>query len=457
MKNTHLIHLYNRVGFGILPQEINTLNKLSTEQNVKRLFEKSKKTTPLEIEVSKLKSLNKITDEKLKKKELQKENRLLLIKLNMTWYQQLYKSESLLHDKMRLFWSNHFVCSSNFVLQTLDYLKVIEKNALGNFRDFVLEISKNPMMIRYLNNLQNKKKHPNENFARELMELFTLGVGNYTEKDIQESARAFTGWAVDKTKTKYVLKNKFHDYGEKTFMGKTGNFDGTHIIDIILDNPQCALFISEKIYKEFVNPIPNKNHIKKMANVFRKNYEISDLMEYVLKSDWFYDDKNIGVKIKSPVELLVSLHNVIPYKFKKDKFFQYLQYNLGQKLLYPPNVAGWPGNKQWIDANTIMIRLKLASTVAQQREIEINPENNFEDDFETINNRKKNKVSHMFAKINWDQFESKTKNIQKSQWTHALLGSNLIPETKNIISSINNNSTKDFCIAIMSLPEFQMC
>lgn len=456
MENSDIIHLYNRVGFGILPQDLKTINDMSRKDHVQLLLKKSKKTVELKVDSSSLKQFDSIKDKVERRMKAQKENRKLLMQLNRSWYNQLYNSKTLLHDKMRLFWANHFVCSSNFLHFTEKYLKVIETYALGNFKDFVVAISKDPMMIRYLNNQQNKKEHPNENYARELMELFTLGVGHYTEEDIQESARAFTGWSSDRDGN-FIFRKKFHDFGEKTFLGKTGNFDGNDIIDIILDQPQCALFICEKIYKEFVNPEPNKKHIKKMAKVFRKRYQIDDLMEYTLNANWFYDKKNKNVKIKSPVELIVGIHNIIPFEFKKLQYFQYLQYNLGQKLLYPPNVAGWPGDKQWIDANTIMIRLKLTSAIAQQRAIEMEPESAFEDDFDMISRRKKNKAYFVFTKVDWNEFNKEHKNTSLNEWQDALLGAKISSKTKEVIKSINNHTPREFCIALMSLPEYQMC
>ncbi len=246
MENSDIIHLYNRVGFGILPQDLKTINDMSRKDHVQLLLKKSKKTVELKVDSSSLKQFDSIKDKVERRMKAQKENRKLLMQLNRSWYNQLYNSKTLLHDKMRLFWANHFVCSSNFLHFTEKYLKVIETYALGNFKDFVIAISKDPVMIRYLNNQQNKKEHPNENYARELMELFTLGVGHYTEEDIQESARAFTGWSSDRDGN-FIFRKKFHDFGEKTFLGKTGNFDGNDIIDIILDQPQCALFICEMI------------------------------------------------------------------------------------------------------------------------------------------------------------------------------------------------------------------
>lgn len=455
MENHHLIHLYNRVGFGILPKEVLKLNKFTKSKNVKLLFKSSKKTESITIDITSLNDLNAIENKEERKSKQRKENRRLIKKLNTKWYKQLNASKTILHDKMRLFWINHFVCSGNKIAQNINYLKVIEKNALGNFKDFVIEISKDPMMIKYLNNKQNKKEHPNENYARELMELFTLGVGNYTEKDVKESARAFTGWSSNKDGFKF--RDQLHDYGKKEFLGKKGTFDGTDIINIILKQEQCSLFISEKIYKYFVNPVPNKTHIKEMARIFRKNYEIADLMEFVLMSDWFYDKENIGVKIKSPVELLVGIHRVIPYQIKRDRYFQNLQNKLGQKLLFPPNVAGWPGNKQWIDANTIMLRLKLASIIAQQKQIEFQEESNFEDDFETINKRNQNKSFFIFTTLDWQNFDNNTIDTGNKSWKNILLNTKLSRSTQEIINSIIDNPTKDFCITIMSTPEYQMC
>ncbi|WP_010135248.1 DUF1800 domain-containing protein [Ochrovirga pacifica] len=456
MNPQKIIHLYNRVGFGLLPNELKKISHLSVDEHVDLLLKKAKKQQPLKVNTSELSKYDHVKNEREKRMMLQKVHRKLLVKLNTLWFKNLYSSESLLQDKMCLFWTNHFVCSSNFVDQTEQYLKVIQKHALGDFRDFVVAISKNPMMIRYLNNQQNRKKKPNENYARELMELFTLGVGHYTEQDIKESARAFTGWGTN-AKNEFVFRDKQHDYGTKTFLGKTGKFDGTDIINIILEQPECALFICEKVYKEFVNPNPNSKHIKKMAKVFRKKYRIDDLMKYTLTSDWFYDTENMHVKIKSPVELLVGIHKVIPFEFKKERYFQYLQFNLGQKLLYPPNVAGWPGDKQWIDANTIMIRLKLTSAIAQQRAIEIAAESDFEDDFDMISKRKKNKAYFIFTNLNWTPFQNAQEGTNLEDWKQVLLGNKLSKETEQVIQTINHHTPREFCIALMSLPEYQMC
>jgi len=211
---------------------------------------------------------------------------------------------------------------------------ILRENALGNFGDFVKEVSKSASMIKYLNAKQNKKQRPNENFARELMELFTLGVGNYSENDIKESAKAFTGWN-HKLNGDFILKTKQHDFGEKEFFGETGKFDGEDIINIILQQKQCSTFICEKIYSYFVSTDINAAHINEMVDVFYPNYDISKLMHHLFMSKWFYNDEFIGTKIKSPIELIVGINNTVPIKFKKDKQLVYLQKILGQQLLNP--------------------------------------------------------------------------------------------------------------------------
>ena len=168
---------------------------------------------------------------------------------------------------MTLFWANHFVCGGKNILHMQKFNNTLRKHALGNFRDFVKAISKEGAMISYLNGNQNRKQKPNENFSRELLELFTLGVGNYSEKDIKEIARSFTGYNFD-YKGHFLLRQRLHDYGRKTVFGKRGLFNGNNVIDIIVDQRQCAQFICEKIYRYFVNDSIVPSHVNEMVSVF---------------------------------------------------------------------------------------------------------------------------------------------------------------------------------------------
>jgi len=216
---------------------------------------------------------------------------------------------------MTLFWANHFVCKDKNIVHVQQYNNVLRKYALGNFGDFIKAISKEASMLKYLNNKQNRKNKPNENFARELMELFTLGQGNYSEEDIKESARAFTGYN-NNFSGEFKLNQKHQDTGEKVFLGKKGNFDGDDITDIILTQKQCARFVCKKIYKYFVNETINEANLEEITNVFYNDYNIESLMKHILTSNWFYDEKNIGSKIKSPIELLAGIYKIVPFKIE---------------------------------------------------------------------------------------------------------------------------------------------
>ena len=200
--------------------------------------------------------------------------------MNVAWIDRLAKPKELLCEKMTLFWANHFVCEDNNYVYSQQFHNVLRKHTLGNFKGFVIAISKEAAMTKYLNTKQNRKQKPNENFARELMELFTLGVGNYTEDDIKESARVFTGYNHN-LQGNFVFRKRVHDEGVKTFFGKSGNFNGD---DIILENKQCAKYICGKVYRYFVNDIIDENHVNDLANVFYKDYDIEKLVRYMMLS-----------------------------------------------------------------------------------------------------------------------------------------------------------------------------
>ena len=356
---------------------------------------------------------------------------------------------------MTLFWANHFVCHDKNILHIQQYNNTLRKHALGNFKDFVIAISKEASMIKYLNTKQNRKQKPNENFARELLELFTLGQDNYSEKDIKEAARAFTGWNHDFVGN-FRLRRLQHDYGEKTFFGETGNFDGEEIINIILKQEQCATFICEKIYRYFVNDTIDTSRIAEMTKIFYKDYNIENLMRFVLLSDWFYDEKNIGTKIKSPIEFLVGVHKTVPIQFEKPRELIYLQKLLGQHLLFPPNVAGWKGGRNWINPNTMMLRLNLPSILLANGAIALDEKGEFEDDFQRFNN-KRNQQRKLKVIPNWETFHSQQKNVTATQLQEVVLVSKLNKGTAVYLDKLADQDLKNYCIQLMSLPEYQLC
>lgn len=453
-----IIHLYNRVGFGISYSEAKALTAFSKEEIVAQLFTNSEESEPIAIDTAEFDAYirDNVKPDRKKLRALIKKSAIKVNELGILWTYKLATTKAVFREKMTLFWSNHFVCHDKNIIHFKAYHEILRNHALGNFRDYLLAVSKAPSMIKYLNTRQNRKANPNENFARELLELFTLGRDNeYTETDIKEAARAFTGWNHD-FRGGFRFRRAHHDYEKKTFLGETGYFFGEDIIDIILKQKQCARFICEKIYRYFVNDVLDASHVEEMTNLFYKDYDIDKLMRFVLLSDWFYDEKNIGVKIKSPIELLVGIHKVVPIQFKKQKQLIYIQNLLGQRLLFPPNVAGWAGGRNWIDANTMMLRLKLPSIILSEGEISLDEKGEFEDDFEMFNN-KRNQRRVIEVDADWNAFKQENRKTSFSELKQQLILSAINSGTATYLEKLEVKSKKDYCIQLMSLPEYQLC
>ena len=226
-------------------------------------------------------------------------------------------------------------------------------------------------MLQFLNNQQNRKARPNENFAREVMELFTLGRGNYSETDVKEAARAFTGWGYD-GQGNFIFRERDHDAGPKTFLGLSGNLTGEDVLRRILEQPAAATFLVTKVYRFFVSDVPDPARIEPLAGAFRKSgYDIADLMERLLSADWFYDPANVGSHIKSPVELLAGIRRTLNVKIDNPLPLLGYQKALGQTLFQPPNVAGWPGGRSWIDSSSLLLRLQLPAILFRNAEFAV--------------------------------------------------------------------------------------
>jgi uncharacterized protein (DUF1800 family) len=291
--------------------------------------------------------------------------------MNTGWLNRMAISPAQLREKLTFFWHGHFACRVRRPDAALQLNNTIRRLALGNFSELLLAVSQEAAMLQFLNNQQNRKQHPNENFAREVMELFTLGRGHYTEQDVKEAARAFTGWSAD-AQNRFVFRPKLHDDGPKTFLGHTGNFGGEDILRIILEQPQTAEFITTKLYRFFVNDTPNPAHIRPLAQEFYKSqYDISGLLERLFLADWFYAAPNVGTRIKSPVELLAGMKRSFGVQLADDRPLIVFQKALGQTLFQPPNVAGWPGGRSWIDSSSLLYRLQLPSVLFKNAEFRV--------------------------------------------------------------------------------------
>jgi uncharacterized protein (DUF1800 family) len=379
---------------------------------------------------------------------------------------------------MSFFWHGHFACRNLNIFFQQELLHVIRRNALGNFRDLLHDVSKTGAMLNFLNNNQNRKDHPNENFAREVMELFTMGRGNYTEHDVKEAARAFTGWGAN-AKGEFVFRRFQHDDGSKTVLGSTGNFDGDEVLEILLKQKQTAKFISQKIYRFFVNDAIDEQRVDWLTDRFYKSdYDIDRLMEDIFTSDWFYDEKNIGCKIKSPVELLVGIQRILPMKLENEEALLLLQRLLGQILFYPPNVAGWPGGKTWIDSSTLMMRMRIPQLINDRDEFNIKPKTDDDqmmgrndDDVQTRsdNNLPAGRLGKaarpINAEIDWSKYVGYYNSVPRGDLVNDIAG-NLLQTKKAVSADVINEYSdavdkesfiKTATIQIMSTPEYQLC
>jgi uncharacterized protein (DUF1800 family) len=280
-------------------------------------------------------------------------------RLGLWWANRMLATNRPLEEKLTLFWHGHFATGEN---KTRDYRMMLRQNemfraqAAGSLRGLLVGILKDPGMLVYLDNGENIKKHPNENFGRELLELFTMGVGNYTERDVREAARAFTGW------TNHVLEFKFdqdqHDFGDKTFLGQTGPFNGEDIIDIVLKQPVTAEFVSAKLYRYFVRDDVAQTVRASLGRTFRDSgYQVKPLLTQMFLSKDFYSQPAMATQIKSPVQLVISTYKKLGLReVPTIPDFGRMTGGLGQSLFDPPNVAGWAGGRTWITPSTLLQR-----------------------------------------------------------------------------------------------------
>jgi uncharacterized protein (DUF1800 family) len=282
------------------------------------------------------------------------------------WADRMVATNRPLEEKMALFWHGHFATGEEKIR---DYRKMeqqlalLHRRATGNFRTLLIEVARDPAMLAYLDAAENVKGAPNENFAREVMELFTMGVGHYSEKDIREAARAFTGWIDDDLDFKVDLVK--HDDGAKTFLDRTGNFDGVDILDIILEQKVTAEYIAAKLYKFFVRENISPDLARRLGAVLRDNdYEIAPLMRTIFLSRDFYSPPSVGTRIKGPIELIVSTYRKLGVKHLPGIPDLYMvSRELGQTLLNPPTVAGWAQGRAWITPGLLLARGNFARDV----------------------------------------------------------------------------------------------
>jgi uncharacterized protein (DUF1800 family) len=478
-KNQHLMW---RAGFGPAVEQLPYLANADTLQLFKALQKaSSKKPEFIDVADDFLKGLLAGFDEagrQQRRKEMtederkraQQKNREGVRSLNINWLKLFISTDAQLREKMAFFWHGHFACRNLNVFFQQGLLDVIRRNALGNFRDMLHEVSKTAAMLNFLNNQQNRKDHPNENFAREVMELFTLGRGHYTENDIKEAARAFTGWSAG-LGGEFIFRRGQHDAEEKSILGKNGNFGGEEVLEILLEQKQTAKFIVQKIYRSYVNENPDPEKINWLADRFYgSSYDIGRLMEDIFTSDWFYYEKNLGCKIKSPVELIAGIQRMLPMQLENEEAFTFLQKALGQILFYPPNVAGWPGGKTWIDSSSLMLRMRIPQLINDTDELNMKAKDD-DDQMMGRKNAEEDKLkktgsrSVIRADIEWKDYVKFFEPVADKKLVETLCATLLQTRSRvddrliGKIAELGNREKyiRNTTLQLMSIPEYQLC
>ncbi|HET9112966.1 MAG TPA: DUF1800 domain-containing protein [Burkholderiales bacterium] len=370
-------HLLTRTGFAPNPQELANYAGLSRTEAVDRLLTNPSQqaVTPvpadLEAYMPRPEHFKDLSPDE--KKQFRRQQARRNLELEAWWMQEMMVTPAPLTEHMTMFWHNHFVSSSQKVKSAQLMLRqneLLRRYALGNFGDMLHAMAKDPAMILYLDTQQNRKGQPNENFAREVMELFTLGIGHYSEQDVKEAARAYTGWSVDRTTGAFINRPGQHDNGIKTVLGQSGDFNGDDVLNILLEQPATAEWITRKLWRELISTDPDPLTIKRDAAIFRRHYEIRPLLRALLLSDAFWSDKNRGNLVKSPVELIVG--SVRQLQIHPDpRALAIASRQLGQNVLAPPNVKGWPGGDAWINSTTLLLRKQFLDRITRGQEMPI--------------------------------------------------------------------------------------
>ena len=354
------LHILNRLTFGPNFETVDRYLQIRPIELVKLLFEESKGYKPLRGPLKKRFPYNDFGSKRGRNQVVKHKHAMKRAKQTFghQWLEEMAHSDQQLREKMALFWHDHFATSIQNPVKTAEQINWIRKHALGSFKNLLIGVSKGAAMIDYLHNKQNTKSHPNEDYAREVLELFSMGEGNYTEKDIQEAARAFTGWEYDKDGN-FNIDPETHDDGIKIFMGKEGRWTGDDILEIILRDERTSQYITSKIYY-YLTGIPISRELLDLyVPVFAKRFNITQLIKKIVNSPHFHHKAIQGTRVKSPIELLVGSMRLMKVEFTYPSLPAKMQIKMDQLLLSPPNVAGWRSGPDWLTTGTLLDRMLL--------------------------------------------------------------------------------------------------
>lgn len=445
------VHLLNRAGFAALPEEIERAMTLGPGEMVDRLLDFPDAPAG-ESDAGNLPDLSVLRDfpsgfaelsamfagagerqaRELRGKMIDA-NRRALLNVMTWWLKRMAGGRHPLQEKLTLFWHGHFTTSSYDIWSTRmlwEQNELLRRRAAGSFADLLADVCRDPAMLDYLDNSSNQSSAPNENFARELMELFTLGIGQYTEEDVRDVARAFTGWTHDGER--FSFQAGIHDGGQKTVFGQSGGFDGSDVQRLILLHPSCAKFIARKVFDFFVGVEGTPPLYEKLGEGFaRSNFDIRRLVGTILRSRAFFDEQVIGTQIKSPIQLLIGTIRLLRIPPLDIDAAQEHLAAMGQVPFLPPDVKGWPSGHGWINTTRLFCRHNAAIRLAGLSTPDQSPENE-----------------------SWDK--------QVDHWCDLLLCQSIAPQRRQILLNLPHDpddpagAQRRLIELIVTLPEYQL-
>jgi hypothetical protein len=366
-------HLLRRAGFGGTPEEVRALHAMGLDGAVDALLgweeerDEAVEGPGITVTTQPGRDMMMGAGSQEARQEMQREHRqkdaMQLMRVREWWVQSMIRTRWPLRERMVLFWHGHFTSGYRDVRNSYHmYVQntLFRRHAAGSFRALLHEVSKDPAMLEYLDNNRNRKEHPNENYAREVMELFTLGTGNYTEEDIKELARGLTGWTFEGNRFEFAERS--HDGGKKTFLGRTGRLDGDEMLDIILEQPAASRYLAGRLWAFFAGGEAPPEVVEGLAKTLRDcDWALAPALRQLFRSRAYY--ATAGKRIKSPVELVVGLYRSTDLDSKGAFGLSFSAEALGQALMDPPNVKGWPGGRDWITTSLLFARYNVASAI----------------------------------------------------------------------------------------------
>jgi uncharacterized protein (DUF1800 family) len=353
-------HLLRRAAFGYTPAELDQYAALGFAATLDRLLNPERVDDSATDQVAPPLALDP-TDQTTRKQ---------IEPAKLWWFSRMLTTQRPLREKMALFWHGHFATADSKVKNAplmLQQMQLFRDHGMGNFETLLQQVTRDPAMLIWLDNRENRKAAPNENYAREVMELFTVGLGNYSEDDVKEGARAFTGYTLDRTFAS-IFRPATHDAGQKTFMGQTGAFDADDVLGILLRQPATARFITTKLFRYFVHDAPEASPIDRLASTFTSsNFDIRATLHDLFTGPEFLSAAAFHGVIKQPVDFVAGAIKALGTQNVGAEAVQALR-AMGQDLLNPPDVSGWHGGQAWINAGTLFERFNLAERLATGRD-----------------------------------------------------------------------------------------